>query len=113
MWPTLDAGKLRHPITIWQMSSVSGDASGTTVDPSVLTTAVASIEPVRGTDVIRSGQTTTQLFVTVKMWFQPGILPDMQVQTEGGSRYLIQSIENVLEMSVVLVLNCIGLGANQ
>ena len=118
-WPTLDPGSLRHPIKIWQMSSLGGDVSGTTVDPFLVTAAppaaptMASIEPVRGTDVIRGGQTTTTLYLTIKMWFQPGITPDMQVETESGSRFLIQSIENLLEMNLVLVLNCEGLGANQ
>lgn len=117
-WPTLDPGTLRHPIKIWKMSSLGGDVSGTTVDPSLVTAAppaaptMASIEPVRGTDVIRSGQATTQIFLTVKMWFQPGITPDMQVETESGSRFLIQSIENLLEMNLILVLNCIALGSN-
>lgn len=117
-WPTLDAGTLRHPIKIWG-TEVAGDVSGTTLEPFLITAGppapptMASIEPVKGTDVLRSGQETTQLFLTIKMWFQPGILPNMQVETESGSHYLIQSIENLSEMNVVLVLNCLGLGANQ
>lgn len=119
MWPSLDPGTLRHPIQIWG-ESPSGDVSGTTTEPFLVTPAppasptMASIEPVRGTDVLRSGQVTTQLFLTIKMWFQPGITPDMQVENiETGNRYVIQSIENVKEMSIVLVLNCLGLGANE
>jgi len=112
-WPSIDPGKMRHFITIWKpRADVSTDASGTVMVPGVVTTAPCSIDPIRGTDQIRNGQTTTQLFLTIQMWFQPGILPDMQVETESGSRYQIQSIDNVKEMNIVLTLNCIALGAN-
>ncbi len=112
-WPTLDPGKLIHEIQIWDMHGVTEtDASGTVLVPVVVATAMASIEPIRGTDLIRSGQTTTQLFLTVSMWFQPGIKPDMQIDSETGSRYLIQSIEDIRGMHVVLILNCLGLRGN-
>jgi SPP1 family predicted phage head-tail adaptor len=110
-WPTLDSGEMRHQITILQQTK-SSDASGNTVVMAPLYTGVwAKIEPVRGTDVIRSGQVTTQLFLTVSIWWQAGIMADMQVQTLNGL-YVIQSVENLLEMDAVLKLNCVALGRN-
>jgi len=115
-WPSIDIGRMRHPITIFAQgpaNPVTYDAAGPLMSPTVFAKALAAIEAVRGTDVIKSGQDTTQLFLTVGMWFQPGILPNMQVQSDNGSTYVIQSVENVLEMNVVLLLNCLGLGLNQ
>ena len=115
-WPSIDIGRMRHAITIQQMGTSSPpvyDASGPSLTASTFTTAMAAIETVRGTDVIRSGQATTQLFLTVGMWYQPGILPNMTVLSDNGSRYVIQSVENILEMNVVLILNCLALGSNE
>lgn len=113
-FPVINVGALRHAITIQAQGPGSPpiDASGTVLAWNAFATAIAAIEAVRGTDVIRGGQTTTQLFLTVTMWWQSGILPNMRVLGDNGSTYLIQSVENVLEMSSVLVLNCIGIGAN-
>ena len=77
-----------------------------------LTGVYAKLAPVSGIDVIRSGQTTTQLLLVATIWWQPGILPDMQVQALNG-RYIIQSVENLLELDIVLKLNCLALGGNE
>ena len=111
-WPSIDIGRMRHEVRIQSEIASGTDASGATTEWKDFTTARIAIEAVRGSDVIKSGQTTTQLFLTVAMWFQEGILPNMRIVHDNGSTYLIQSIENVLEMSVVLVLNCIGIGVN-
>ena len=110
-WPTLDPGEMRHEITILKQAE-SSDASGNTVVMAPFVTAWAKIEPVRGIDVIRSGQVTTQLFLTISIWWQAGILADMQVQALNGL-YVIQSVENLLEMNQVLKLNCVALGRNE
>jgi len=109
-WPTLDSGEMRHQITILGQVP-SSDVSGGTVAMVPLVTCYAKIEPVRGIDVIKSGQETTQLFLTLSIWWQAGILANMQVQALNGL-YLIQSVENVLELDVVLKLNCLAIGKN-
>ena len=109
-WPTLDSGEMRHQITILAQAP-SSDVSGSTVAMVPLVTCYAKIEPVRGIDVIRSGQETTQLFLIISIWWQSGILANMQVQALNGL-YLIQSVENVLELDVVLKLNCLAIGRN-
>jgi SPP1 family predicted phage head-tail adaptor len=72
----------------------------------------AQIEPVRGTQVLKAGQDTTQLFLTIGIRWQTGILPNMRVKSNNGT-YTIQSIENPGERNVILILNCIALNLNQ
>jgi SPP1 family predicted phage head-tail adaptor len=110
-WPTLDPGEMRHQVTILKQTA-SEDVSGKTVVMMPFLTAWAKIEPVRGIDVIRSGQVTTQLYLTISIWWQAGILADMQVQALNGL-YVIQSVENLLEMNHALKLNCVALGHNE
>jgi hypothetical protein len=113
--PSFDTSKLRHDVTILYEGTASPpeyDAAGVKMSWLTFTTARAAIETIRGTDAQRFGQTTTQLLTTVTIWHQPGILPNMRVRTASGSEFVIQSIENVLEMDVALVLNCIALGSN-
>lgn len=115
-WPVVDVGSMRHAITIQQQGPTSPpttDAAGPHLVWSTFATALAAIETVRGTDVIRAGQDTTQLFLTATIWYQAGILPNMRVISDNGSVYVIQAIENILELNVVLVLNCLALGQNQ
>ena len=109
-WPTLDSGEMRHQITILGQVP-SSDISGSTATMAPLLTCYAKIEPVRGLDVIKSGQETTQLFLVISIWWQAGILANMQVQALNGL-YLIQSVENLLELDVVLKLNCLAIGKN-
>jgi len=109
-WPSLDPGELRHQITILAPVAAT-DVSGSTVALVPLVTCYAKIDVVKGLDVIRSGQETTQLYLIVSMWWQAGIAANMQVQALNGL-YLIESVENVLELDVVLKLNCLAIGKN-
>jgi SPP1 family predicted phage head-tail adaptor len=109
-WPSLDPGDLRNQISILQQTQ-SSDASGNTVVMAPFATAYAKIDPVRGTDVLKAGQVTTQEFLVISMWYQPGILADMQVQALNGL-YVIQGVEDLLEMDIVLKLNCLAIGRN-
>jgi len=112
-WPSINPGELRHLVTINQQQATT-DASGNEVAMVELYPDVpAKCVVVKGTDVLRSGQQTTQTFLTVTIWFQPGILADMQLTRENGTEtYVIQSIDNVNEMNIVLVLNCLAMGRN-
>jgi hypothetical protein len=114
-WPTLEVGQCIHAITIYReeiSSPPEYDAAGQSTSWVPVATAMAAIEIMRGTDVIRAGQATSQLFIEVTLWWQPGIEPNMQVVSDNGSTYIIQSVENVNERNAVLRLNCLGLGAN-
>jgi hypothetical protein len=125
-WPQVDIGLMRHCIKIQQQGNGTrvGEFDIGGAIPSdwqdLFTGVMAAIEVMRGTDVIRSGQTTTQLFITVVIWFipdpvnpyAPGVTSNMRVISDNGSAYVIQSVENVLELNVILVLNCLALGQN-
>lgn len=111
-WPSLNVGACRHPIAILAQQPTDGyDAAGPELAWQPVLQAMAGIEAVRGTDVIKGGQTSSKLFLTVALWYRAEIRSNMRVRTESGQLLVIQSIENVLEMNVVLILNCIALGA--
>jgi hypothetical protein len=118
--PVIDIGSMRHPIMI-QQQTISGayDASG--VAQSAWTTVGTCNDACIGTsgvnrpnDVIRGGQTASQLFVEVVFYYAdcPTLTPNMRVVTVAGSTYLIQVVENVLEMNFIWILHCIALGPN-
>lgn len=114
-YPRIDPGRMRHRIKVLAPGSydpLTFDAAGPVSTPVEFCSAWAAIEVIRGSDLIRSGQVTSQTFLIVGMWFQPGIASNMQVQHPNGSVYVVQNVENVMEMDVVLVLNCVALGAN-
>jgi hypothetical protein len=121
--PVVEVGAMRHVVTILQLgasSPVTYDASG--VAASTWNTFMAgyvcaiggqAAGAVRGgTDVSRVDQTASQLTLVVVGWYVPGVVPNMRITSENGSTYIIQSIENVLEMNAVMVMTCLGIGAN-
>lgn len=111
VWPYIDPGEMIHWVAILHQVP-SSDISGTTVVWRELFSTWAKIEIVKGSEVIKSGQNTTQLFLTVGIYWQAGIVSNMRVQAQNGL-YNIQSIENPLERNVVLFLNCLALGSNE
>lgn len=110
-WPSINPGRMVHKITIQRQQTIT-DISGTVVEWVDFVSCWAAIDPVRGTEVLRAGQDTTQLYLTVVIRWQSGILPNMRVRSNNGT-YIIQSIENPGERNVVLVLNCLALGSSQ
>jgi SPP1 family predicted phage head-tail adaptor len=111
-WPQIDPGKMVHRVTFLGQQKAT-DASGTVMDwVPVLENVWAQIEPVKGIDMLKAGQDVTQLYLTVRVYWQTGILPNMRVLTHKGT-YIIQAIENPGERNVILVLTCLALGLNQ
>lgn len=110
-WPRIDPGRMVHKIAI-QKQTTTTDISGTVVAWSDFVTCWAAIDPVRGMEVLRAGQDTTQLYLTVTIRWQSGIQPNMRVRSNNGT-YIIQSIQNPGERNIMLVLNCLALGNSQ
>ena len=110
-WPSIDPGRMIHRVTLLQQTAGT-DASGAIVRWTPFVTTWAAIDPVRGTDVIKAGQDTTQLYLTITIRWQSGVLPSMRVQGNNGT-YIVQAIENPGERNILLVLNCVALSANQ
>jgi head-tail adaptor len=114
-FPIIDIGKLRHFIQIQKLGNSNPptfNEGGPKQGFTTFASAMAAIDMVSGTDVIKGGQTVSELYLTVTMYYLPGITPDMQVISDNGSTYVIRAVENVLEMNVYIVLNCVGLKAN-
>jgi SPP1 family predicted phage head-tail adaptor len=107
IWPTLNSGDLRHRVTVLA-ETVTTTAAGTDTVLSPVICAWAKIEPMKGTDVIRSGQNVTELPVVVSMYYDARVQPQMQLQALNG-RYAIQAIRNVLELNVVMELTCLAI----
>lgn len=108
----INAGELRHRISLLQ-PVVGTDESGASVTYSVYATANAKIEwPKAPREVVRAGQTTAQLYLSITMRWIPGVTEEMRVQSRNGT-YEIQGIENVGEQNVKLILYCTALGVNQ
>ena len=107
IWPTLNSGDLRHRVTVLQETQTVNVAGTDTVLSPVIF-AWAKIEPMKGSDVIRSGQQITQLPVIVSMYFDARVQSKMQLQALNG-RYAIQAIRNVLELNAVMELTCLAI----
>jgi SPP1 family predicted phage head-tail adaptor len=108
----LNAGDLRHAITILKLTTSVGLAGSETIWTPFLTNVRAKLEPIKGSELIRSGQDVSQTYITVTIRYQPGILAQMRIQANNGT-YIIQAIENVLERNRVLQLTCLSVGANE
>ena len=106
-WPSLNPGELRHRVTVLAETPVV-NATGTDTVLSPVISAWAKIEPMKGTDVVRAGQTITQLPVIVSMYYDARVQPSMQLQALNG-RYAIQAIRNVLELNAVMELTCLAI----
>jgi head-tail adaptor len=112
-FPTVNPGDFRHWITFLRQQSVVS-ISGTKVTwvaDSPPQGAWAKIEAIRGADLIREGQDATILYLTVSMWFQPGITSNMHIITPSGAECVVLSVENVLSLNHILILNCQAIGA--
>jgi hypothetical protein len=122
--PVIDIGAMRHSVTVLQSGPASPpvyDASGVSQNIwSAFATGVyaaiggqAAGAGKGGADVIRDGEIVSQIPLSIAMWYMSGLQPRMRILSDNGSTYVIQSIENVLEQNAVLVLTCLGIGANE
>lgn len=105
----VDPGRMRRRIEL-QVQSTDQDQFGQPLQVwTTALTAYAAIEPVRGIDIIRSGQETKQTRWTVTMYWQAGVSLAMRVLTDDGENYIIESIEDPLKLNFYLILNCLAL----
>ena len=113
--PVIKAGLMRHSITVLAPGAVSSDASGASQDYSLFGSAQAVIQDVSAMDALQGGIISTETHVSMGIWAYaiPGIQSNMTVLRPDGQEYLIQSIQDVMEAGVILILNCLGLGSNR
>ena len=117
LWPSINPGELRHTIT--QLNQLTGtDASGANISyvpASPPVTVRAKIQPMKGSDVIRAGQDIAKVPVEITVRYSAVVTwqPNMRILSDNGSVFIIQAIQNVEERNILLVLTCLGLGANE
>jgi head-tail adaptor len=111
----INPADLRHQITFLEQSTAV-DASGVGIvyapgiPPDV---AWAKMQAIKAADVIKGGSDVSQVRMTVTIRYRPRRVPSMRFQTANGSVYVIEAIENVLEMNALLVMTCLGIGASE
>lgn len=113
--PVIDSGRMRHSITIERdvvASPPEINEGGVVSSPQTITSANAAFETYNTADQIRDGQITSHMETVVAMWYQPGILGGDRVIMPSGNKLIVQEVDNVLQMDIVLVLTCTGLGTN-
>ena len=105
----VNVSRMRHQISIVQYQAASPPVYNSGgLQPTYSTIAAdvpAAIEMIRGTDVIKGGLQTTELYLQIMVWFNPSLalLPSMRVmQQHNGSQYVIQSVENIEGLDVIL-----------
>lgn len=92
----MEAGSLRHQITI-QQKSTSRDAIGGVIDVwTTFVTVRAAVEPIRGREYFAAQQVHAEVSHRIRMRYRAGITPRMQV-TLGSRTFQIETVINVQE----------------
>jgi SPP1 family predicted phage head-tail adaptor len=101
----MQAGKLRHRVTI-QQAVEAHNAYGETIRTwSTVATVYASVEPIRGREFFDAEQVQSEISQRVRMRYRSGIKPTMRLLY--GSRLLqIQAVIDVEERHREIHLMC-------
>lgn len=115
-YPSVDPGDLRHPIT-WLFQTTGTDSSGVSITWQPSTPPViswAKIDPMNARDLIRGGQTVSEVVTIVTVRFDPTIVATSRFQTEWGSQFVVEGVNDLQNRHVLMELTCLGisLGAN-
>lgn len=112
-WPIDDPGDYIHQIAIMKPVDNPDGAAGPETSWEKFASCYAAIDPATARDVMRGGQTTSQVEIPIRMHWMAGVTSNMQVWRPSGEKYVIQGILNARELNVRLTLMCVALGANQ
>ncbi len=114
-FPWTDPGERKHLITFLVQTTVS-DASGAGISyvaGNPPDTTWAKLKAIKAADVIKGGSDVSQVRLIVNIRYSPGRVPKMRFQLFNGNIYVIEAIENVLEMNRELDMTCLGIGSNE
>ncbi len=101
----MNAGKLRHRVTVEQPTASSDGYGGSTVSWTTFATAWAAVEPLSGREYFQAQQAQAAVTHKVTMRYLSGVTPRMRVKH--GSRLLtIVSAIDTDERHRELVLMC-------
>ena len=104
----MQAGKLRHRVTIEQLVTGSPDRAGSGAqDTSWLTfrTCWAAIEPLSGKEYFAADAVQSEIKVRIRIRYVAGVLPSMRV-LHGSTAYTIEAIINPQTRNIELLLMC-------
>ena len=101
----MNAGRLRHRVTVEQPVVSSDGYGGNTVSWAIFATVWAAVEPLSGREYFQAQQAQATVTHKVAMRYIPGVTPRMRIKH--GSRYLnIISAIDTDERHRELVLMC-------
>jgi SPP1 family predicted phage head-tail adaptor len=108
----INPGQMRHLITLLEPSTITGAAGAvTTYSPGIPPVQFyAKIECAGNEEVIRAGQDVTKSHIKVTARYNVLISSQKHIETPSGARYVIQTVEDLLEMRAYMELICEGVG---
>lgn len=99
------AGKLRHQITIEQVTETQSTTGMTAETWSEFATVWAAVEPLRGREFFASKQIQAEISTRIRIRYLAGITPKMRVLF-GTRVYLIDSVIDAEERHIEMQLMC-------
>ncbi len=101
----MQAGKLRHRVTINQKATTR-DAAGAEIEAWTTFDVVwGSVEPMRGQEYLEANRIGAAVDTRIRIRYLSGVLPSMQV-VFGAHTYNIVSVINVGERNIEMQLMC-------
>jgi SPP1 family predicted phage head-tail adaptor len=101
----MNAGKLRHKITIEQRSTTPNSFGEPANTWTTFLTRWASVEPIIGKEFFSSQQVQAEVTTKIRIRNAPGVLPQMRV-IFGSKIYDIQAIMDIEEKGKEVLLMC-------
>jgi head-tail adaptor len=112
----IDAGSLRHQITILAQNPAACDAAGQPIpgDWTTVLTTRASIRAANSREQVSDGQVTAQTtqIITIRWPGSDVRIVSGQRVTFGNDTYLVQGVDNVLHRNRVLRLTCLEINGD-
>lgn len=102
----MNAGKLRHRVTIQKPVETQSGTGDPLVRWQDVATVWAMVEPLRGREFFAAKQMVSEVEVRVVIRYMAGITAKMKI-VHGADEYLIETIINVLERDRELQLMCV------
>lgn len=101
----MEAGKLRHRITIQSKSAVQDSFGAETITWATFATVWGSVEPLTGREFLEAKQSQAEVSVRIRIRQLAGVLPEMRV-VFGAHTYEVLSVIYVEERKREVQLMC-------
>lgn len=100
------AGRLRHQVTIQQLTRTTDGAGGYTQSWSTFATVWAQVTPVRGLEQPLGDGTAAPITHEVRLRWVDGVRPDMRISHDGRTLTISGPPLNIDERDREMVLTC-------